>query len=170
MDGIDELEPYKDAKGNEIFNMNTHPKLLIVTEDTFSEGGVRPDWMYNGSFLIFRKLEQDVKAFETLTKKFNTMNCENEEHMGAKLMGRWQSGEFHVAASIFHLVGTSLLADDSQNRCSTCEARIRDKGLEEPGNCEKDQRLHLQGSSMPYICTHSKDKYPGNGVYEQRRR
>lgn len=53
MDGIDDLEPYKDAKGNEIFNMNTHPKLLIVTEDTFSEGGVRPDWMYNRSFLRF---------------------------------------------------------------------------------------------------------------------
>lgn len=49
------------------------------------------DFGRNGSYLVFRKLEQDVLGF----RRFLAQNARNEEEMlllGAKLMGRWQSG------------------------------------------------------------------------------
>ena len=141
MKGIDELDA--DAA----VNMNTDPELLIVTEDTWSEEGSvpRPKWMYDGSFLVFRKLEQNVKGFEALIGQWHDKNCESKAHMGAKLMGRWQSGKCHIVASILRPVGILLLADNSHNRCSTCHARVSHRGLEGSGHCETDQQLHFHG-------------------------
>ncbi|KAK1750992.1 Dyp-type peroxidase [Echria macrotheca] len=50
------------------------------------------NWMYGGSFLVFRKLEQDVAAFNHIKEDFKTYGCASPAHMGAKLMGRWPSG------------------------------------------------------------------------------
>ncbi len=44
-------------------------------------------WGKNGSYLVFRKLEQDVKTFEGLFK-----GKENPELLKAKMVGRWQDG------------------------------------------------------------------------------
>ncbi|MEP6913868.1 MAG: Dyp-type peroxidase, partial [bacterium] len=68
-DGGDQLQPLPqaDAKSNE------------------------RDFGRNGSYLVFRKLEQDVAGFRRFLKE----NARTEEEMlllGAKLMGRWQSG------------------------------------------------------------------------------
>jgi hypothetical protein len=110
MNGIDEPEPGSNA--NTAVNMYTDPRLLIVTGDTKRESSIpRPPWMENGSFLVFRKLEQNVKAFEDLTEQWEEKGCESKEHMGAKLMGRWKSGKGHIVASILRLVGIFLLAD-----------------------------------------------------------
>jgi deferrochelatase/peroxidase EfeB len=101
MGGIDKLEPKPDGKEGFVVNMNTDPKLLIVTGGSASGKSIaRPTWMHNGSFLVLRKLEQHVGAFRALTAKYNDYNCKNAAHMGAKLMGRWQSGEYNIAASI----------------------------------------------------------------------
>jgi Dyp-type peroxidase family len=58
-----------------------------------------PDWSRNGSFLVFRRLRQDVALFwngmKTLVEKlakqpgFSKMD---PEHLAAKLVGRWQYG------------------------------------------------------------------------------
>ena len=53
----------------------------------------RPLWMVNGSFLAFRKLEQDVPGWIDLVNKFKDAGCKSPDHLGAKLMGRWPSGE-----------------------------------------------------------------------------
>jgi deferrochelatase/peroxidase EfeB len=141
MNGIDELD------ANAAVNMNTDPRLLIVTADTWSEEDTveRPTWMYDGSFLVFRKLEQNVKGFEALVAQWQMKNCESKAHMGAKLIGRWQSGKCHIVASILRAVGILLLADDSHNRCSTRHARLSHRGLEGSGHCETDQQLHFHG-------------------------
>jgi deferrochelatase/peroxidase EfeB len=62
------------------------------------DGGqlARPEWMLDGSFLVFRKYEQDVGAFRKLTGKFNSVGCTSAEQFGARLMGRWQSGRCSV--------------------------------------------------------------------------
>lgn len=99
MNGIDVLEPAPGPPDNSIVNLNTEPRILIVTEETFPDSKtrqMRPPWMYNGSFLVFRKLEQDVQRFDELTDEFQTKKCLNEAHMGAKLMGRWPNGESEI--------------------------------------------------------------------------
>ena len=53
----------------------------------------RPSWMVGGSFLAFRKLEQNVQAWNDLVAKFESAGCGSAEHCGAKLMGRWKNGK-----------------------------------------------------------------------------
>lgn len=60
----------------------------------------RPAWMVEGSFLVFRKLEQNVQGFIDLTNKFASGACANADHCGAKLMGRWKSGRYQVSPLI----------------------------------------------------------------------
>ena len=45
----------------------------------------------NGTYVVFRKLHQRVAAFRQYLKE-NSSTPEEEELLGAKLMGRWQSG------------------------------------------------------------------------------
>lgn len=64
-------------------------------------GPVRPvpEWMHNGSFLVYRRLRQDVEAFKDFLRKetarlrplpgFSTLT---EDRLAALLVGRWPSG------------------------------------------------------------------------------
>ena len=45
----------------------------------------------NGTYVVFRKLHQRVAAFRQYLKE-NSSSPEEEELLGAKMMGRWQSG------------------------------------------------------------------------------
>ncbi|MET4428626.1 Dyp-type peroxidase [Mycolicibacterium sp. 624] len=45
----------------------------------------------NGTYVVFRKLHQRVAAFRQYLKA-NSSTAEEEELLGAKMMGRWQSG------------------------------------------------------------------------------
>jgi Dyp-type peroxidase family len=51
-----------------------------------------PDWARNGSFLVFRRLRQDVGAFHTFLHKTAQDLGIAPELLGAKVVGRWQSG------------------------------------------------------------------------------
>lgn len=88
MVGIDEI-----PSGS---RMVTDLKNLIVTTDTNVEGdkndNVRPPWMLGGSFLVFRKLEQNVPGFEAAVAQCSTQLKLTKDHLKAKLMGRWPSG------------------------------------------------------------------------------
>lgn len=46
---------------------------------------------YNGTYVVFRKLHQRVAAFRRYLK-VNASSSEEEELVGAKMMGRWRSG------------------------------------------------------------------------------
>ena len=84
--------------------MQTDQNIITITsKPPATQDGIeadptrRPSWMINGSFLAFRKLEQDVQGWNNLVSKFADANCKNEEHCGAKLMGRWKNGEYPKA-------------------------------------------------------------------------
>ena len=95
MGGIDKFERSGPP------NMNTDPNIIIVTSTTHHEGETeRPDWMHDGSFIVFRKLEQNVEGFEALTDQWQNYKCASKAHMGAKLVGRWQSGKLLIVASV----------------------------------------------------------------------
>ena len=46
----------------------------------------------HGSFMVFRKLQQQVGRFRDYTKELGERCGTNAEHIGAKIIGRWPSG------------------------------------------------------------------------------
>lgn len=56
-----------------------------------SQAGL-PDWAKNGSFLVFRRLAQDVKAFRDSIVKIAGELGVTADLLGAKLVGRYRSG------------------------------------------------------------------------------
>ena len=86
-------------------SMQTPQDIITVTNvsDQITKPSARPLWMMDGSFLVFRKLEQDVAAFRELIQQpfrdttstgvnATQFGCKNADQLGAKLMGRWPSG------------------------------------------------------------------------------
>ncbi len=61
---------------------------------TFSDASL--DWMKHGSFMVFRRLAQDVPSFwAQITARVHSLPPDDplkEELLGAKLVGRWRSG------------------------------------------------------------------------------
>lgn len=51
-----------------------------------------PAWTLNGSYLVFRRLRQDVGAFHRFVSEQAQVNSVTEDFMGAKLVGRYASG------------------------------------------------------------------------------
>ena len=69
------------------FNNLIEPSALLVPKSS-----PLPDWMENGSFFCFRKLEQDVSAWNKFVVDGAKKAGIPPEMFGAKVMGRWQSG------------------------------------------------------------------------------
>ena len=65
-----------------------------------------PAWTVDGSYLVFRRLAQDVPGFRKQLNDLAGANGLTEDLMGAKLMGRYKSGyplmqrEFHCQSAI----------------------------------------------------------------------
>jgi Dyp-type peroxidase family len=51
-----------------------------------------PDWTADGSYLVFRRLRQDVAAFNTFVNASASAENRSEDVIGAKLVGRYKSG------------------------------------------------------------------------------
>ena len=99
MRGIDKAadfnaDPFMQTPQN-IITVTTNPPRPQPTVQNI-DLTKRPRWMVEGSFLVFRKLEQDVQGFINLANKFASAGCANPEHCGAKLMGRWKSGRYRA--------------------------------------------------------------------------
>jgi Dyp-type peroxidase family len=84
-------EPDRDENGKAIEGLNIKPGEIATAG---------PAWSTNGSYLVFRRLRQDVKGFHAFLKATAAMlSTENPafagmtpEKLGAKLVGRWASG------------------------------------------------------------------------------
>ena len=51
-----------------------------------------PDWAHNGSFFVYRRLRQDVGAFNAFVSSEASPLQMDSERVAAKLVGRWKSG------------------------------------------------------------------------------
>jgi Dyp-type peroxidase family len=84
-------QPDVDANGQEIDGLNVKPGEIATAG---------PAWSVNGSYLVFRRLNQDVKGFRAFLKSAAAkLAAENPafadmtaDKLGAKLVGRWKNG------------------------------------------------------------------------------
>lgn len=78
------------------------PGVILLGEDGDPDKAKRPDWVKDGSFLVFRDLKQLVPEFEQF-KEDNKLALpeltpeENKELLGARMVGRWKSGSMSLA-------------------------------------------------------------------------
>jgi Dyp-type peroxidase family len=65
-------------------------------KDDMVKAGPRPDmvapWLRNGSFMVFRRLEQKVPEFRRLVAEQATRLAMDPELLAARMVGRWKSG------------------------------------------------------------------------------
>jgi Dyp-type peroxidase family len=67
-----------------------HPTNLTAPGETSVPG---PSWCpANGSFLVFRRLRQDVAAFNAFLKRAARKHKLDAEQLGALVVGRWRNG------------------------------------------------------------------------------
>lgn len=80
-----------------------------------------PSWMHNASFVVYRKLQQDVGGFRD---SMNTSAAEfglSTDQLGAKVVGRWPSG-----APMEHVPGEPKHLDPSTEDPSTNDPEVLD--------------------------------------------
>lgn len=72
-----------------------------------------PAWAANGSYMVYRCLEQDVAGFADAVAAMAAQHSYNAEELGARIMGRWKSGAPLVAGT--HVDNPAIGADDTKN-------------------------------------------------------
>ncbi|PTL82788.1 Dyp-type peroxidase [Vitiosangium sp. GDMCC 1.1324] len=78
-------------------------------------GSSRKDLGRNGSYMVIRKLWQNVEAFNAFLKQHGGDDAREQELLAARLMGRWRSGAPLVLTP--EQDDKELGGDDSRNNC-----------------------------------------------------
>lgn len=84
----DEIEEYRKKYEGYLSFDPSFPLTQVLLKDPFADNEEA-----FGSFLVFRKLEQDVKGFKRQERQIaEKMNLENDEIVGAVMVGRFEDG------------------------------------------------------------------------------
>lgn len=104
-------------------------------------------WMRNGSYLVFRRLRQDVPAFHAyMAAVAPTTNLITPERLGAHLIGRWASGAPTVLTPV---VDNLALAEDPG----------RNNDFEFGSNAAADIAADPHQEKCPFV-SHIRKMYP----------
>jgi len=124
-----------------------------------------PDWARNGSFLVFRRLRQDVGGFRSFLGQAAPQIGLSAEQLGARLVGRWPSG-----APLEHVVGepttTDALATDPS---AVNSAILEDEHINKFGYAQ-DPDGHLTSRAAHIRKTNPRDEQPPGGEEADRHR
>ena len=110
-----------------------------------------PDWTKNGSYLVFRRLSQNVQAFRNSVHELAKATGLDSAVLGAKLVGRYESG-------------APLEKTDEQEK-KGIDPTLKDPSIDDPGLL-KDERINdfefgndPQGQFVPRAA-HIRKTYP----------
>jgi Dyp-type peroxidase family len=96
--GSDEDGPHHDVVAGGEFVVG-YPRERPPTRDPADDPlSPQPGWTENGSYLVFRRLRQDVKGFRDFLDTEATRQRTTVDLLGAKLVGRYRSGAPLVGA------------------------------------------------------------------------
>jgi len=166
-------EPSDSASSTTTANPRNEREQLPVHRGAISEAG--PSWGRNGSFLVFRRLRQDVGRFHAFLNEQARQQGISPALMGAKVVGRWLSGAPLSRSAnedapdlannecanndfrFFHadpvLTGGAQPPDTLSPRCGGCAA----PGTFEPAPADR------QGGLCPFI-SHIRKGYPRDSL------
>jgi Dyp-type peroxidase family len=137
-----QIKEYKNTDGTDKDGVNP-------AEGDISKNG--PDWTKNGSYLVFRRLSQNVQAFHHNVNELAKQTGLDAAVMGAKLVGRYESGA--------PLEQTDVAIDPTR----------QDPSLDDPGLLS-DDRINkfeygddLDGHNVPRAA-HVRKAYPRDQV------
>lgn len=82
-----EIKPGSEVKAGEFLLGYLNERRERVTN------GLGRDIRRNGTYLVFRQLEQDVGAFNAFVSDVAKRIRQNEEWVAARLLGRWRNGD-----------------------------------------------------------------------------
>jgi len=82
-----------------------------------------PAWTHNGSFVVYRRLRQDVAAFNSFLESKAAEHGLSADQLGAKFMGRWKSG-----APLARVPGMPRELDPSTSDPSTEYPQVLESG------------------------------------------
>jgi Dyp-type peroxidase family len=96
--GSDEDGPHHDVVAGGEFVVG-YPRERPPTRDPADDPlSPQPEWTENGSYLVFRRLRQDVKGFRDFLDTEAARQRTTVDLLGAKLVGRYRSGAPLVGA------------------------------------------------------------------------
>jgi len=77
---------------NELGYLPESPSVPVTGGQKMRLRGGRRDWGRNGSYLVFRQLEQDVEGFQQFLRTTADTLGVAPELVGARMVGRWKGG------------------------------------------------------------------------------
>jgi Dyp-type peroxidase family len=95
----------------------------------------------NGTYLVFRQLEQDVAAFNAFLSDAAKRIGENEEWVAARLLGRWRNGDPLVAGSPAAQAATLKELDAKAADAKGPDAKTVDAGESDAKPAESKNRF-----------------------------
>ncbi|GHO97423.1 peroxidase [Reticulibacter mediterranei] len=91
----DQGKPGQDLlwPGEFVFGYQHQDPAKEIKDPSDDDSSAGPEWAKNGSYLVFRRLRQDVGAFHTFLKNQAQQLDVPAAFLGAKIIGRWPDGE-----------------------------------------------------------------------------
>jgi deferrochelatase/peroxidase EfeB len=140
--------------------------ISIAEPGPLSHAG--PEWARNGSFLVFRRLKQDVFLFHNFLKT-QAPGGLTPDLFGAKLVGRWASG-----APVLRTPAGIDNPDLGNNDCNNNNFEFQEEtapipasGLLNSFDCEDHRFTQSQGDKNGLLCPfagHIRKAYPRDDV------
>jgi Dyp-type peroxidase family len=134
--GSNQADPLYDVISGGEFVLGYPRQQLDPADDPLSP---QPAWTENGSYLVFRRLRQDVKGFRDFLSREATRLGTTVDLLGAKLVGRYRSGA--------PLVGAEDAAEDPGTTKSDVleKAKINDFGYStDPHGTQVPRAAHIR--------------------------
>jgi Dyp-type peroxidase family len=134
--GSNQIDPLYDVISGGEFVLGYPRQQLDPAHDPLSP---QPAWTENGSYLVFRRLRQDVKGFRDFLSREATRLGTTVDLLGAKLVGRYRSGA--------PLVGAEDAAEDPGTTKSDVleKAKINDFGYStDPHGMQVPRAAHIR--------------------------